>query len=72
MTASYFTERHVDIRAATPYSASRILVRQFVDFKYKRPFSAIVFDHAHEHTHAVIKSDGGAIGITDDASALRR
>ena len=35
-------------------------------------FLATAIDQAHEHANAVIKSDGGAIGITEDASALRR
>ena len=45
---------------------------KFVVFKSKRPFSAMAIDQAHEHANAVIKSDSGAIGITEDASALRR
>ena len=45
---------------------------KFVVFKSKQPFSAMAIDQAHEHANAVIKSDGGAIGITEDASALRR
>ena len=32
----------------------------------------MAIDQAHAHANAVIKSDGGAIGITEDASALRR
>ena len=36
--------------------------------KTKRMFSAIPLDQAHEQN----KSDGGAIGITDNATALRR
>ena len=45
---------------------------KFVVFKSKRPFSAMAIDQAHEHANAVIKSDCGAIGITEDVSALRR
>ena len=45
---------------------------KFAVFKSKRPFSAMAIVQAHEHANAVIKSDGGAIGITEDASALRR
>ena len=45
---------------------------KFVVFKSKRPFSAMAIDQAHEHANAIIKSDDGAISITDDASALRR
>lgn len=32
----------------------------------------MVNDQAHEQAHAVIKGGGGAVGITDDPSALKR
>ena len=32
----------------------------------------MAIDQAHEHANAGIKSEGGAISITEDASALRR
>ena len=67
MLASYSLERQVNIRAATPCSAPWIHIRQIVVFKSKRPFSAKATDQAHWHTHAVIKSDVGTIGISDDA-----
>jgi len=35
-------------------------------------FSAIGVDHAHEQNNAAVKSTGGAIGLTQDPSALRR
>ena len=41
-------------------------------FKSKRPFSAMAIDQAHEQANAVIKGEGGAIDISEDASALRR
>lgn len=44
----------------------------FVVRKSSRAFSAIAIDHAHEHNNAVIKGDGGAVGITEDPAALRR
>ena len=44
----------------------------FVVHKTDRPFSAIGIDHAHEQANALVKGDGGAIGITEDPSALRR
>ena len=34
--------------------------------------SAIAIDQAHEQAKSVIKEDGGAIGVTEDPSALRR
>ena len=38
----------------------------------KRKFSNIAIDHAHEQLNAVIKGDGGAIGLTDNDTALCR
>ena len=40
--------------------------------KINRVFSAIAIDHAHEQNNAHIKGDGGAVGLTDNPSALRR
>ena len=34
--------------------------------------SAIPLDQAHEQNNAYVKGDGGAIGLTDNATALRR
>ena len=36
-----------------------------------RNFPAMAIDQAHEQANTVIKSDGGAIGVTEDPSALR-
>ena len=36
-----------------------------------RVFSAIAIDHAHEQNNALIKGDGGAVGLTDNPRALR-
>ncbi len=44
----------------------------FVIRKTSRPFSAIGIDHAHEQANALVKGDGGAIGLTEDQAALRR
>ena len=40
--------------------------------KSTRPFSAIAIDHAHEQNNAVVKGDGGAIGLTQNPRALLR
>ena len=45
---------------------------KFVVFKSSRTFSAMAIDQAHEQANAVIKGEGGAIGVTEDPSALRR
>ena len=44
----------------------------FVVQKTYRPFSAIALDHAHEQCNAVVKGDGGAVGLTSNPGALRR
>ncbi|KAL9954824.1 hypothetical protein ACROYT_G042404 [Oculina patagonica] len=51
---------------------------QFVDrglftvHKSQRKFSAIAIDQAHEQNNAIVKGDGGAVGLTENPSALRR
>ena len=40
--------------------------------KTGRVFSAMAIDQAHEHNNCAIKSDGGAIGLTQSPDALRR
>ena len=45
---------------------------RFVAHKTMRPFSAIALDQAHEQVNAMVKGDGGAVGLTGNASALRR
>ncbi len=35
-------------------------------------FSAISLDHAHEQNNEMVKGDGGAIGLTENSSALHR
>ena len=37
--------------------------------KTKRMFSAIPLDQAHEQNNAYVKGNGGAIGLTDNATA---
>ena len=44
----------------------------FTAQKTKRVFSAIPIDQAHEQNNACVKGDGGAVGLTDNPSALRR
>jgi len=44
----------------------------FIVQKTKRIFSAIPIDQAHKQNNACVKSDGGAVGFTENPSALRR
>ena len=43
---------------------------KFVVLKTNRPFSAIGIDHAHEQANALVKGDGGAVGLTEDPGCL--
>ena len=56
-------------------SAHPCVYDQFVKGKFtvkKRPsFSAIALDHAHEQNNASVKCDGGAVGLTENPTALR-
>ena len=44
----------------------------FLVHKSDRNSSAMAIDQIHEQNNAVIKCDGGAIGVTEDPSVLRR
>ena len=35
-------------------------------------FSAMAIDQAHEQNNAFVKGDGGAVGLTENPSALQR
>lgn len=37
-----------------------------------REFSAIVIDQANEQNNTLVKSDGGAVGLTENSKALLR
>ena len=57
-------KKHPDIYRE--FSAGHFTVQ-----KTKRVFSAIPIDQAHEQNNAYVKGDGGAVGLTDNPSALR-
>ena len=42
----------------------------FVVHKSQRAFSSIALDHAHEQANALVKGDGGAVGLTESPGAL--
>ena len=44
----------------------------FAVHKTERMFLAIAIDQAHEQNNKVIKGDSGAVGLTEDPSAVRR
>ena len=44
----------------------------FVVHKINRKFSEIALHHAHEQVNAIVKGQGGAVGLTENPGALRR
>ena len=44
----------------------------FTASKCHKNFSSISIDHAHEQLNALIKGDGGAVGLTESDAALAR
>ncbi|KAJ8392755.1 hypothetical protein AAFF_G00072390 [Aldrovandia affinis] len=59
------TTKHPDV-------ARKFREGHFTVQKTQRVFSSIPIDQAHEQNNACIKGDGGAVGLTDNPSALRR
>ena len=57
--------KHPDVYA-------EFLSGSFVVHKTKRLFSSIALDHAHEQVSAIVKGKGGAVGLTETPTALRR
>ena len=53
-----------------PQVAKEFNEGNFTVRKTNRVFSAVAIDHAHEQINAHIKGDGGAVGLTDNLSAL--
>ena len=55
-----------------PDVAKAFMEGKFTVQKTKHAFSSIAMDHAHEQMNACIKGDGGAVGLTENPSALLR
>ncbi len=62
----------VSLEQTHPQLANEFQRGEFVVHKTHRECSGLAIDQAHEQANAVVKGDGGAIGITEDPSALRR
>ena len=62
----------VRLEVAHPYVYSQFMKGNFTVNKTTHSFSAIALDHAHEQNIASVKGDGGAVGLTENPTALRR
>lgn len=71
-----WTSVHIRDMVALPNTQPSVyeefLNGNFVIQKTERVFSAVSVDQAHEQLNKVIKAEGGAIGLTENDSALRR
>ena len=61
-----------NLSTAHPEIASEFNNGNFTVCKTRRVFSAMAIDQAHEQNNCAVKSDGGAIGLTQSPDALRR
>ena len=55
-----------------PLIAKEFSAGKFVVTKTERKFSGLALDHAHEQNNAIVKDDGGAVGLTGNPGALGR
>ena len=55
-----------------PNIYAEFMMGHFTVRKTDHSFSNIAIDQAHEQNNAVVKNDGGAIGLTESPSALQR
>ena len=62
----------VSLKECHPNVYAEFVKGNFTVRKSKRAFSANAIDHAHEQNNASVKGDGGAVGLTENPSALRR
>ena len=62
----------VTLPTAHPEIARKFEAGNITIQKTSRQFSAIPIDQVHERNNAAIKGDGGAVGLTDNPTALRR
>ena len=70
---AHWTPIHIRDMKSLPMSIGREFQRQghWVLSKTGNRFSAIPFDQAHEQENKVIKSAGGAVGLTENPVAFR-
>ncbi len=62
----------ISLEQSHPSIYAEFAKRNFIVKKSKRSFSAISIDQAHEQNNAIVKGDGGAIGLTENSTALHR
>jgi hypothetical protein len=59
-----------ELQNTNPVVYKEFVNGHFVLHESNRQFSGIALDQPHEHNNTHVKSEGGAIGITEKTSAL--
>lgn len=62
----------VTLATKHPSVYTQFLAGNFTVKKTTHAFSAMAIDQAHEQNNALVKGDGGAVGLTENPAALRR
>ncbi len=62
----------ISLEQSHPSIYAEFAKRNFIVKKSKRSFSAISIDQAHEQNNAIVNGDGGAIGLTENSTALHQ
>ena len=65
------TQDMINLRTAPPLIADEFHNGNFTVHKNSQ-FTFIAVDQAHKQNNAAVKSDGGAIGLTQNPEVLRR
>ena len=70
--ASHSHQRSGQPEGEAPISVRRVPTRKFVVQKSQHLFSKISLNHHHEQENEMIKWDGGAVGLRESPTGLRR
>ncbi len=62
----------LELQTTSPSTYEAFMNGHFVTQKAKSKFSCLAHDQVHEQCNAIIKGDGGIIGITENDNALQR
>jgi hypothetical protein len=60
------------LHKTAPYVASKFEEGFFTVHKSSRHFPCMAIDQAHEQNNAIVKGEGGAVGLMENQNALRR
>ena len=61
-----------NLQSVSPKTYEEFVKGHFVTQKSSHKFSKLAHDQVHEQLNAMVKGDGGVIGITENESSFRR